>query len=393
MSRYCVWPKGVKRRVHGISERGEDEGRSAAAPPGKHPPDRARGAGLDRHRFARHQRAFLRLAEVRERVQDDSRLAYRPNIIARSLRTQQSGSFGVVIPNVSNAHFSDAVRAMQDDAERAGYTTLIVNTDNQLEREQAAIRSLRARRRHRARFRGQNRPRPARRLGRARRWWRWTAASSIHRSRVIDTRKGTRDAVLHLAAQGRSASPSSPGPPPFDGEGEARGLPGGTEKGGLDHDATLVFPRRLQLCRRSSAGAGSSAPPRPDGIIAANNLMALGAMRALLRAKLAFRTMSLSSASTTRTGPTRSSRRSASSRSRRPRWGARRQCCCFGVSRGRRPGRAARDLADHPGAARIDRRRGLTVSSSAAYPTLPTRCLVGEGRRCAATCTAVRGAT
>ncbi|HEX2890329.1 LacI family DNA-binding transcriptional regulator, partial [Vineibacter terrae] len=41
--------------------------------------------------------------EVRKRVQAAiSRLAYRPNIIARSLRTQQSGSFGVIIPNISN---------------------------------------------------------------------------------------------------------------------------------------------------------------------------------------------------------------------------------------------------------------------------------------------------
>ncbi len=82
-------------------------------------------------------------AEMRERVQATiASLSYRPNIVARSLRTRQSGSFGVIVPNISNEHFTDIVRAIQDAAELHGFTTLVLNTDNSLEREEAAIRSL-----------------------------------------------------------------------------------------------------------------------------------------------------------------------------------------------------------------------------------------------------------
>src|SRR5690349_863538 len=55
--------------------------------------------------------------ELRTRVEEvAARRNYRPNFSARSLRTQKSHTVGVVVPHIGNAHFSDAVRAIQDVA-------------------------------------------------------------------------------------------------------------------------------------------------------------------------------------------------------------------------------------------------------------------------------------
>src|ERR1035438_1473779 len=70
------------------------------------------------------------------------RLGYRPNLVARNLRMQRTNTIGVIIPDIGNAHFSDAVRAMQDAAGAAGYTVLVVNTDGREAPEEAALSTL-----------------------------------------------------------------------------------------------------------------------------------------------------------------------------------------------------------------------------------------------------------
>ena len=72
-------------------------------------------------------------------------LGYRPNIYARSLKTARSDSVGVVIPDLTNPLVPPMVRGAEDVLLRAGYNLLVVNTDNDPERERAQIQSLRAR--------------------------------------------------------------------------------------------------------------------------------------------------------------------------------------------------------------------------------------------------------
>jgi LacI family transcriptional regulator len=73
------------------------------------------------------------------------RLGYRPNPIARSLKTARSGTVGIVIPDLTNPLFPPIVRGIQDVLGAAGYTALIVNTDDDAEREEALVESLRSR--------------------------------------------------------------------------------------------------------------------------------------------------------------------------------------------------------------------------------------------------------
>jgi LacI family transcriptional regulator len=72
-------------------------------------------------------------------------LGYRPNPIARSLKTSRSGSIGTVIPDLNNPLFPPIVRGIEDVLSQAGYSALIVNTDNDADREAAQVATLRTR--------------------------------------------------------------------------------------------------------------------------------------------------------------------------------------------------------------------------------------------------------
>jgi LacI family transcriptional regulator len=72
-------------------------------------------------------------------------LGYRPNPIARGLKTAKSGTVGLVIPDLTNPLFPPIVRGIEAVLEPAGYSGLVVNTDNDPHREQAQIESLRSR--------------------------------------------------------------------------------------------------------------------------------------------------------------------------------------------------------------------------------------------------------
>jgi len=72
-------------------------------------------------------------------------LGYRPNPMARGLKTAKSGTVGLVIPDLTNPLFPPIVRGIEEILEPAGYSGLIVNTDNDPGREHTLIELLRSR--------------------------------------------------------------------------------------------------------------------------------------------------------------------------------------------------------------------------------------------------------
>ncbi len=72
-------------------------------------------------------------------------LGYRPNPMARGLKTAKSGTIGLVVPDLTNPLFPPIVRGIEEVLEAAGYSGLIVNTDNDPGRERTQIESLRSR--------------------------------------------------------------------------------------------------------------------------------------------------------------------------------------------------------------------------------------------------------
>src|SRR6266508_4204214 len=84
--------------------------------------------------------------ETAKRVIDAAEeLGYKPNRIARGLKTNRSYTVGVLIPDLTNPLFPPIVRGIEDRLGEAGYTSLIANTENDPERERSDVLALRAR--------------------------------------------------------------------------------------------------------------------------------------------------------------------------------------------------------------------------------------------------------
>jgi LacI family transcriptional regulator len=84
--------------------------------------------------------------DTAKRVRDAAEeLGYRPNPVARSLRTRRSHTVGVLIPDLNNPLFPPIVRGLEDRLAEAGYVALIGNTDGDEERERVIFEQMRAR--------------------------------------------------------------------------------------------------------------------------------------------------------------------------------------------------------------------------------------------------------
>src|SRR6266851_6769562 len=74
--------------------------------------------------------------EVRERVMVAvERLGYRPNLLARSLRSQQTNTIGLIVSDIRNPFFTSISRAVEDTAYEQGFSLILCNTDENPEKE------------------------------------------------------------------------------------------------------------------------------------------------------------------------------------------------------------------------------------------------------------------
>lgn len=87
-------------------------------------------------------RRLVNVDTARRVIRAAEALGYAPNPIARSLKTSRSGTVGLVIPDLTNPLFPPIVRGIEDVLGPAGYSALIVNTDNDESRERAQVASL-----------------------------------------------------------------------------------------------------------------------------------------------------------------------------------------------------------------------------------------------------------
>ncbi len=62
-------------------------------------------------------------------------LKFSPNRTARTLRKQESEVIALVIPDIENPYFTELARGVEDVAQSAGYSVVLCNTDSQLEKE------------------------------------------------------------------------------------------------------------------------------------------------------------------------------------------------------------------------------------------------------------------
>ncbi|GAC1473264.1 MAG: LacI family DNA-binding transcriptional regulator [Candidatus Dormibacteraceae bacterium] len=68
--------------------------------------------------------------ETRERIVDAARsLRYRPNALARGLRTRRTDTIGLIIPSLDNVGFSEVTHGIQAAAAAAGKLVMVVEAD------------------------------------------------------------------------------------------------------------------------------------------------------------------------------------------------------------------------------------------------------------------------
>ena len=69
-------------------------------------------------------------------------MGYKPNMAARSLRTDRTDTIGIIVDDLLSPFTPPIVRGIQDYLNENGLLSLIVNSDWDPDQEQAAIRTL-----------------------------------------------------------------------------------------------------------------------------------------------------------------------------------------------------------------------------------------------------------
>jgi LacI family transcriptional regulator len=217
-----------------------------------------------------------------------ARLGYRPNPVARSLRTRRSHTVGVLIPDLNNPLFPPIVRGLEDKLAAAGYVALIGNTDADANRERMIFDQMRAR--HVDGFVLATATLHDQLLAEA-------AAADLpvvlmnrlsqdysFPSVSVDNEQGARMAVTHLARLGHTRIAHIAGPQEAStGTSRLRGFRDGMAAHGLDVNEDLIAYSARYTVEEGTRCCGELLA-RPGGftaVAAANDMLAVGCYTAL----------------------------------------------------------------------------------------------------------------
>ena len=82
-------------------------------------------------------------AETRNRILNVIKeTGYIPNLAARSLNTNRTGTIGIIVPDITNPFFSQISRAIEDFANQLGYNVILCNSDNDIKKERSYTKLL-----------------------------------------------------------------------------------------------------------------------------------------------------------------------------------------------------------------------------------------------------------
>ncbi|HSF26942.1 MAG TPA: LacI family DNA-binding transcriptional regulator [Actinomycetes bacterium] len=222
-----------------------------------------------------------------------SQLGYRPDPIARSLRTNRSNVVGIILPDLTNPMFPPAVRGIEDALREAGYTALVANTDQDLVREEEIYRAMRGRRVDGFIIATARREHPLLREAAD------EGVAIVQLNRVtddgripgvlVDDTAGVSRAVDHLVSLGHRHLAHLAGPADLStAESRMQAFLGACHR----HGKAVARPV-IDNCESYSVDAGAAATeallakhPECTAIVAGNDLIALGSYRALAKAGL-----------------------------------------------------------------------------------------------------------
>jgi LacI family transcriptional regulator len=223
-------------------------------------------------------------------------LGYRPNPVARSLRTRRSNTIGVLIPDLNNPLFPPMVRGLEDRLTAAGYVALLGNTDGDTGKEQAIFEQMRARHVDGFVLATAHAHDPV--LAEAAQaelavvLMNRTDPEHDFSAVSVDNEQGMQMSVAHLVELGHTRIAHIAGPPQVStGEGRRRGYNEGLKRANLDPNEDLVVAATgftveegARCCRELLARRGDGA--RFTAIAVANDMLAVGCFSALDEAGL-----------------------------------------------------------------------------------------------------------
>ncbi len=219
-------------------------------------------------------------------------LGYRPNLLARSLRSRKTHTIGLLVPDNSNPFFADVARAIEDAGFAEGYSVILCNSDLSEAKQAAYIDVLLAKQVDGLiLISSGNRPDDLRRIIDA-----GVPVVVVDRELselpvdqvLVDNEQGGYLAGTYLLELGHRnigyiAGPSDVTP----SEGRVRGFNRALAEVGLQfRDDMLVRGNGRYDGGESAMRDLLAREPRPTAVFAFNDLMAIGAISAIRRAGL-----------------------------------------------------------------------------------------------------------
>ena len=106
--------------------------------------DIAKVAGISYSSVSRALNGLKGVSEdTRQRVQKIAEeLEYTPNAVARGLVQKQTGTLGLILPDISNPFYPELARGVEKRASLAGYNTFFCNTNYNLSKEESYLLNL-----------------------------------------------------------------------------------------------------------------------------------------------------------------------------------------------------------------------------------------------------------
>ncbi len=97
-------------------------------------------AGVSSAAVSRYINGGSLSAEKREKIRRAIKeTGYRPNLMARSMRTGRGGQVGVIVPKVRSDSVSNVLMGISEILSEAGYLTLLGNSETRTDREQSYL--------------------------------------------------------------------------------------------------------------------------------------------------------------------------------------------------------------------------------------------------------------
>jgi LacI family transcriptional regulator, galactose operon repressor len=232
--------------------------------------------------------------DLSHRVQESiTALGYERNSLARGLKKHTSQTIGLIISDITNPFFTSIVRGVEDVANARGYSLILGNTDENLQKEMSYMRLLESKRVDGLIV--------AATLGNHEylRSWpaHWLPVVSIDRlpedvsidAVLVDNVAGARQAIEHLIALGHERIGIVTG---LSGiittEERLTGYQQALETHGIPLDPALIAEgnSRIDGGERGALQLLTQEASRPTALFVTNGLMVIGALQALNRVGL-----------------------------------------------------------------------------------------------------------